>query len=197
MQKSRILTAVASIALLASVAQADTNAQAPIKIPNSGWYVVGGLGANYFYGDYFDFLMHAKGLGPMLMLGSGYKFNNYFALELDFPISVARAHEHAFNGSDLAYTHIESIITLNAKFIQPLSNRWDLYEKLGLGTLASFNPGSKERGNYVGEMVVNFGLGADYQLTHSLAVGMEVSSALSLGLLRPAVTANVTYYFGS
>lgn len=195
MKKNVLLAAVASVALLASVAQADTNVPAPVKMPESGWYVVGGLGVGYFVTSFMMFREHS--VGPMLMLGSGYKFNKHFALELDFPINFYRAHGYFFNEPVGTYTRVDSTITLNAKFIQPLSDRWDLYEKLGLGAVAVFSADKTGSSAAVGGVIANLGLGVDYQLTSSLAVGMEVSSVFTLPLIRPAVTANLTYYFGS
>jgi hypothetical protein len=179
-----LLPVVASIALLASVAQADTQAQNPVKTPESGFYVSGGVGVGNTHVSLGG--LSGNAVSTAISADLGYKFNKYVAMGAN-SIFLVR------NGQALIPT------LLYVKGILPLSERFNMYAKLGGG--ATFETSGPAVYNYPGQ----FGLGASYQLTHALAVGVEADEIFPIvenfmtnqKTSFTTLTANVTYYFGS
>lgn len=185
-----LLVAAASVSLLASVAQADSSVQkTPIKTPESGFYVSGGPGFT---------LLGVIGLGvldkayPSFRVDVGYQFNPHFAMGIDS--YVVPFTDLDFDDSANS-THTYAPTSLYAKGIIPLSARWSLYGKLGLGAiLGAALHGHNNRLDPL--PFLNAGIGTNYMVTKSVGVGAEVGGAV-LPFFAPTFTANVTYFFGS
>jgi len=188
MYKRTSLFSVASIALLASIAQADNNPQQPIKTHSSGFYVSGGAGAAFLMNNFETYWEDQVVLAayPTVRLDAGYKFNPYFALGVDSYLLNLK-----YDGGH----RVIAPTSLYAKGIIPLSDRWNLYGKLGLGSYIGIRIKGHNNTKYLSPLL-SAAVGANYMLTHSLAVGAEFGGAV-LSFTVPALTANLTYYFGS
>jgi opacity protein-like surface antigen len=173
---------VAALSLLASVALADQTPQQPVKTPESGWYGKVGFGASY-YSSLFD---DSRPASYAQLLGFGYQFNPHFALGVDI-LGLAKS------------TYIDVPVNLYAKGIIPLSDRWNLYGKVGLGgvVFASYSKKHYNRDVIDGWAFLSLGLGANYQLTRSLAIGAEASVHYGGFLAGLVTTANLTYFFNA
>lgn len=197
MTKKYTITAIAaSIALLAGVAQAESTPGNTDMIPGSGFYVGAGVGVGSYTISDRSF---SSGLAMAgINLDAGYQFGRYFALGVSSFSMIG-------HGGVIAPT------VLYAKGILPLSDRISLYGKLGAGALFATAP-KDEPSDVVQDAVWMGGLGLNYQVTKSVAVGIEadvydpmfanvwanfLTNDSRVSVYIPTVMANVTYHFGS
>jgi len=190
-----LLATAASITLLATVAKADNLPTGAIKTPDSGAYVGGGLGMGSMVLS--SYLGNYSMSFPQATLDAGYKFNKYVAAGVN--ASIMAGHGMTFIPA-IAYV----------KGILPVSDRLNIYAKVGGGyghlstTVDHYNLAMNDALGLVG-------IGENYQLTKSVALGVEADLLYPMGtnwyindyvgnaarIYIPSVTANLTYYFGS